>query len=44
MSRQGYVFRQMFERNRAVQLLLDPETGRILDANPAACEYYGYSR
>jgi len=34
----------MFERNRAVQLLLDPETGRILDANPAACEYYGYSR
>ncbi len=44
MSRPEDIFRQMFERNRAVQLLPDPETGRILDANPAACEYYGYSR
>lgn len=36
-------YRQMFERNQAVQLLVDPETGLIVDANPAACSFYGYS-
>jgi diguanylate cyclase (GGDEF)-like protein/PAS domain S-box-containing protein len=35
-------YRQMFENNRAVQLLLDPETGHIVDANVAAAEFYGY--
>src|SRR5512143_292818 len=33
-----------FERSRAIQLLVDPSTGRIVDANPAACAFYGYSR
>ena len=36
-------YRQMFENNRAVQLLIDPQSGTILDANLAACEFYGYS-
>ena len=36
-------YRQMFEKNRAVKLLIDPETGAIVDANPAACEFYGYT-
>src|SRR5256712_5853483 len=36
-------YRQMFENNRAVQLILDPETGVIVDANVAASEYYGWS-
>ncbi len=36
--------RQVFEKNRAVQLLVDPADGRILEANPAACAFYGYSR
>ncbi len=36
-------YRQMFENNRAVQLILDPETGDIVDANLAASEYYGWS-
>jgi PAS domain S-box-containing protein len=35
-------YRQMFERNRAVKLLIDPESGVIVDANPAAAEFYGY--
>jgi diguanylate cyclase (GGDEF)-like protein/PAS domain S-box-containing protein len=35
-------YRQMFENNRAVQLLIDPQSGTILDANVAACEFYGY--
>jgi diguanylate cyclase (GGDEF)-like protein/PAS domain S-box-containing protein len=37
-------YRQMFEGNQAVQLLVDPESGAIVDANPAACAYYGYAR
>ena len=38
------LYRQIFERNRTVQLLIDAATGRIFDANPAACRFYGYSR
>src|SRR2546428_4244058 len=36
-------YRQMFENNRAVQFILDPDTGAIVDANVAASEYYGWS-
>jgi PAS domain S-box-containing protein len=36
-------YRQMFEKNRSIKLLIDPTTGAIIDANPAACEFYGYS-
>jgi diguanylate cyclase (GGDEF)-like protein/PAS domain S-box-containing protein len=38
------LLRQILEANQAVQLLIDPETGRIVDANPAACRFYGQSR
>ncbi len=37
-------FRQLFENNRAVQLLIDPASGAIVDANAAALGYYGYPR
>ncbi|MGZ7077812.1 MAG: EAL domain-containing protein [Thermoanaerobaculia bacterium] len=37
-------YRQMFENNRAVQLVLDPDDGRIVDANMAASDFYGYTR
>lgn len=37
-------YRQMFENNTSVMLLSDPAAGRIVDANPAACRFYGYSR
>ena len=36
-------YRQMFENNRAVQLLIDPQSGAIIDANLAAAEFYGWS-
>jgi diguanylate cyclase (GGDEF)-like protein/PAS domain S-box-containing protein len=36
-------YRQMFEQNRAIQLLIDPRTGAIVEANQAACDFYGYS-
>jgi PAS domain S-box-containing protein len=37
-------FRAVFHNNHAVMLLIDPETGAIIDANPAACHFYGYSQ
>ncbi len=34
----------MFYEHTAVMLLIEPITGRIVDSNPAACDFYGYSR
>ncbi len=36
-------YRSMFENSHLVKLIMDRETGRILDANRAAEEYYGWS-
>jgi len=36
-------YRSLFRNNHAVMLLIDPETGQIVDANPAASSFYGYS-
>lgn len=36
-------YRQMFEKHASIQLLLDPKTGVIIDANPAAATFYGYA-
>ncbi len=38
------LFQAMFEDNRAMQLLVDPENAAIIDANRAASAFYGYSR
>lgn len=35
-------FRRMFEKSRTVTLLVDPGSGSLIDANPAACVFYGY--
>ena len=37
-------FRHMFERHLAVMLLIEPDTGFIVDANDSAARFYGYSR
>lgn len=37
-------YRALFEENPAIKLLLDPEDGRIVDANHAAAEFYGFPR
>jgi len=34
----------MFHEHIAVMLIIDSVTGKILDANPAACEFYGFSK
>lgn len=37
-------YRQMFESHSSIQWLVDPQTQRLVDVNPAAAEFYGYSR
>ncbi|MBI5016277.1 MAG: PAS domain S-box protein [Deltaproteobacteria bacterium] len=34
----------LFGDSHAVMLVLDPESGAIVDANQAACSFYGYTR
>jgi len=36
-------YRSMFEKHSAVKLIIDPVSGSILNANPAASRFYGYS-
>lgn len=33
----------LFQNNFSVQLIIDSESGAIIDANAAACRFYGYS-
>jgi diguanylate cyclase (GGDEF)-like protein/PAS domain S-box-containing protein len=37
-------FREIFEKSGSVLLLVEPQSGSIVDANPAAVDFYGYSR
>lgn len=36
-------FRMLFEGVRAPMLLIEPDSGRIVDANPAAVDFYGWT-
>jgi PAS domain S-box-containing protein len=36
-------FSPLFNNRHVAMLLIDPESGKILVANPAACSFYGYS-
>jgi len=38
------LFRKLFEDHAAVKLIIDPDTGNIIDANKAAAVFYGWSR
>ena len=35
-------YRSLFDNNHATMMLVDPSDGRIIDANPAACRFYGW--
>jgi PAS domain S-box-containing protein len=37
-------YRALFEKNHAMMLILDPKTSNIIDVNPAAAAFYGWSR
>ena len=41
-DRPAQSYQQLFAQNGAIQLLIDPQTMAIVDANPAACAFYGY--
>ncbi len=43
LSRSERRYRHLFERNGVAMLLIDPQSGAVLDANPAACLFYGRS-
>ena len=36
-------YKSLFQKNFSVMLLIHPETGQIIDANPSACMFYGWS-
>ncbi len=38
------LYSRLFENHHAIMLVYDLGTFNIVDANPAACRYYGYSR
>jgi len=37
-------YRSLFENNHAVMLIIDPDSGAIVDANASASAYYGWGR
>lgn len=37
-------YKSFFERNNVPMILIDPNTGDIIEANPAAATFYGYPR
>jgi PAS domain S-box-containing protein len=43
VSQSAARYKQMFEDNASVAYLLDPATGRIVDANAAALAFWGYT-
>ncbi len=37
------LYHQLFNLTNIIKLIIDPDTLQILEANPAACQFYGYS-
>ncbi len=37
-------YRTLFENDHAVMMIIDPDSGAIIDANPAAAAFYGWTR
>ena len=38
------LFRNLFEQHAAVQLIIDPDSGKIMDANNSAAMFYGWTQ
>jgi len=36
-------YKSLFKNNHSIMLLIDPETANVVDANPAAVSFYGWS-
>jgi PAS domain S-box-containing protein len=37
-------YKSLFENSHSIKLIMDPETGQIIDANISACKFYGYTK
>ena len=44
VAQEGLPYDQVFLNHSAAMLLIDPDTGEILDANVSAADFYGYDR
>lgn len=44
LAKSEKLYHALFEESNAVMFLIDPTDGSIVDANSAACRYYGYTR
>jgi len=40
----NYLYSILFENHKTAMMLIDPSTGRIMEANQAAIKYYGYNK
>lgn len=38
------LYQSLFDKNTSMIVLVNPDTARVVDANPAACAFYGFSR
>jgi PAS domain-containing protein len=38
------LYKNLFEDSKSVMLIINPETGEIIDVNSSACKYYQYSK
>ena len=43
MKRDAAIYQAFFEESLSAMLVVDPLTGQIMDANAAACRFYGYA-
>jgi len=44
LSESEWRYRSLFENNHTVMLIINPENGKIEEGNPAAIQFYGFSR
>lgn len=42
LRKREQAFRNLFDNHAAVKLIIDPDTGRIMSANKAAADFYGW--
>ncbi len=40
----GELYKDLFEDSHSIMLIINPETGEIIDANSSACKFYQYTK
>lgn len=44
LNKKDYLYKMLFENHNSMMLVINPESGKIIEANSAAIKYYGYSK